>query len=42
MWVGVGELAPSSALPLLSKAKTLMFVVPTSAPIRIGSVFIGW
>src|SRR5215210_3491681 len=40
--VGVGELSPSSALPLLSKATTFMFVVPTSAPIRIGSPFIGW
>ena len=35
--VGVGELAPSTARPLRSKATTLMFVVPTSAPIRSGS-----
>ena len=35
------RLAPSSALPVLSKATTLMFVVPTSAPIRIGTAFIG-
>jgi hypothetical protein len=38
--VGVGELALSTAWPLLSKATTLMFVVPTSAPIRIGSALI--